>query len=280
MCCRLPITSAVRTSPPPAGISGWCMCSALAKALLMRPKSMRLSARKTGLPAAAAMAPSTSFSAPLMLGRPSMVSGRLLMCSSLMFASLMADHFVNVQVVLARPVPRVVAAHALHGQLAELIAPAEPQTDGPIQGRLQGGVVRLVEDVAVTLVLGPVGIVPIEDRVRQAAHRPHHGHRAVAQSDHLGEAAGLEEAGHDQDVGACVDQVRQFLVVADLEVAIRVVVEMVLELPEKGIDAWFRTGAQQDELGALVQAAEDSVMDEMHPLLLVQAAHVGHEGLV
>ena len=84
----------------------------------------------------------------------------------------------------------------------------------------------------------------------------------------------------DQDVGACVDQVRQFLVVADLEVAIRVVVEMVLEPPEMGIDAWFRTGAQQDELGALVQAAEDSVVDEMHPLLRVQAAHVGHEGLV
>src|SRR5271166_908146 len=55
---------------------------------------------------------------------------------------------------------------------------------------------------------------------------------------------------------------------------------MVLELPEMGIDAWFRTGAQQDELGALVQAAEDSVMDEMHPLLRVQTAHVGHEGLV
>jgi hypothetical protein len=55
---------------------------------------------------------------------------------------------------------------------------------------------------------------------------------------------------------------------------------MVLELPEMGIDAWFRTGAQQDELGALVQAAEDSVMDEVHPLLRVQAAHVGHEGLV
>ena len=33
-------------------------------------------------------------------------------------------------------------------------------------------------------------------------------------------------------------------------------------------------------LGTLVQAAEDSVMDEMHPLLRVQAAHVGHEGLV
>ncbi len=37
----------------------------------MRPKSMRLSARKTDLPAVAAMAPSISFSAPLMLGRPS-----------------------------------------------------------------------------------------------------------------------------------------------------------------------------------------------------------------
>src|SRR5271166_1708156 len=104
------------------------MCSALAKALLMRPKSMRLSGRKTGLPAAAAMAPSTSASAPLMLGRPSTVSGR-----SPMQSSLVTNHFVDVQVVLAGPVPRVVAAHAAHGELAERVGLIEIEIDGPIQ---------------------------------------------------------------------------------------------------------------------------------------------------
>ena len=84
----------------------------------------------------------------------------------------------------------------------------------------------MLKDEAVALGFGTLGMVPIKDRVCKTAHRPHHGHRAVSQGDHLGEAAGLEEAGHDQDVGPCVDQMRQILVVADLEVAIRVVVEV------------------------------------------------------
>ena len=40
--------AAVGRSPPPAGISGWCMCRAIAAALLMPPKSTWLPPRKTG----------------------------------------------------------------------------------------------------------------------------------------------------------------------------------------------------------------------------------------
>src|SRR5207249_8849285 len=76
MYLRLLMISAVARSRPPAGMSGWCMCKAMANAPLQAPKSIRLSGRNTGLPSAADNVDWIKGSEPEMLGRPPMVSDR------------------------------------------------------------------------------------------------------------------------------------------------------------------------------------------------------------
>ena len=41
------------------------------------------------------------------------------------------------------------------------------------------------------------------------------------------------------------------------------------------VDGWVRAGAKQDELSASGQRVEDSVVDEVHTLLPVDAANIG-----
>src|SRR5512132_891376 len=67
--------AAVRGSGPPAGISGWCMCSATAKALSMPPMPTGVSSVNSGRCRPAAIAASTVCSEPHRFGRPSMYSG-------------------------------------------------------------------------------------------------------------------------------------------------------------------------------------------------------------
>src|SRR3954454_10935452 len=59
--------AAARRSAVPAGMSGWCMCSAMAKAERIRAKSIRLSGRNSGI--APAIASEIAGSAPLRLGK-------------------------------------------------------------------------------------------------------------------------------------------------------------------------------------------------------------------
>src|SRR4030042_230064 len=78
------------------------------------------------------------------------------------------------------------------------------------QGAAQGGQQRpwgvFVEYETVTLTVG-AGVVA--DGVGQAAGVAHHGDGAVAQGDELAQAAGLEARGHEEQVAAAVDELRQ-----------------------------------------------------------------------
>jgi hypothetical protein len=66
----------------------------------------------------------------------------------------------------------------------------------------------------------------------------------------------------------------------DFEVTVRVVVQVVLQLPEVSIDGRIRTRTQQYELRAVGQGAEEGVLDEMGAFLAVDAAHEGDDWLV
>ena len=83
--CRLLMIGAVRRSGPPAGMSGWCMCKAMAKALVTSPNPAAPGGRKTGSVPPARIASSMRCSEPQMLGRPSMSSGKLAHCSGLLY---------------------------------------------------------------------------------------------------------------------------------------------------------------------------------------------------
>ncbi len=186
---------------------------------------------------------------------------------------------VNVQVMLARVVPGIIVAHAVGHQFAEVLRVGIPHADGAVEGGLDARGVEVVEDIAVALVIGPLGVVGVEHGVRQAARRAHDGHGAVLESDHLGQAARLEQAGDDDHFRPGIDQVGEFLVEAKLEVTVGVVVVMLLEVPEMVPDAAVRAGSQQHELAAVLQAVMDGVGDERHAFLLIQPADVADDGL-
>src|SRR5208283_5109121 len=94
-----------------------------------------------------------------------------------------------------------------------------------------------------------------------------------------GEAAGLKAAGDDHHVRAGVNQMGQVLVEADFDVAVRVVVQLALQTPEMIVDLGIGTGAQQHELPAPLQDVKDGVTNELQPLLRIQAADEGDDGL-
>ena len=71
----------------------------------------------------------------------------------------------------------------------------------------------------------------------------------VSHPDQRGQPARLEHAGHHQQVRARVDQMSQFLPVTDFEMAVLVVVEADLEVPEMAGDAVVIVGvADEHEL--------------------------------
>ena len=85
-------------------------------------------------------------------------------------------------------------------------------------------VVGMIEQIAIALIHWPMGKVLVEHGIDQPARRAHDGHRAVAERDELRQAARLIPAGHDDHVGAGVNEMGQFLVIADFQMAIGVVV--------------------------------------------------------
>ena len=120
--------------------------------------------------------------------------------------SLVPDQFVDVQIVLAGVVPGVIAPHAVEHQFAEVFRVGIPHADGAVQRGLYSGSIEIIEDIAVPLVVGPLGMIGIENRIGQAACVPHDRHRPISQADELGQTAWLEKARNDDHVGAGVNQ--------------------------------------------------------------------------
>src|SRR5579883_856144 len=149
--CKLLISRAVRRSGPPAGMRGWCMCRAIAKALSISPKPGAPGGRNTGL---ARMTSSMRSSEPERLGSPSTYSAIsptiALLIAGLVRHSFMADVLVDVQVVLPGDRPGVILLHAVDHQLPELPRVVVPQPKGTRHGRLQGLMIDLVEDIPVS----------------------------------------------------------------------------------------------------------------------------------
>src|SRR5262249_48409012 len=159
---------------------------------------------------------------------------------------LVLDVLVDVEVVLAGPGPGVVGAHAGDGELAELARADGAQPEGAAERGFDGPVVGVVEDIPVALGPRVPGVVMVEHGVGHAAGGPDHGHGPVPHRDQGSQPARLEQAGCDQYVGAGVDEVGQFFLVADLEVAVGVVVEVALEVPEMGVDAVVVVGVPDE----------------------------------
>src|ERR1039458_6118076 len=193
-------------------------------------------------------------------------------------ASLLPNKLVNVQVVLAGVVTGTIVAHAVRHEFAEVLREGIPHADGPVQGGLDALGIEVVEDKAVALVIRPLSVVGVEHRVRQAARRAHDGHGAVLETDHLGQAARLEQARDDDHFRPGIDRGGEVLVEAKLEVTVGVVVVMLLEVPEMVPDAAVRAGSQEHELAAVLQAVMDGVGDERHAFLLIQPANVTDDG--
>ena len=186
-----------------------------------------------------------------------------------------ADVLVDVQVVLTRLVPGIVGVHRVSHERAKLPRLFEPQPQRSAQARLDSAIVGVLKGVSIALFGVAVRVVAVEHGVDHAANGADHRHGPVAQADHRRQSARLEHARHHQEVSARVDEVRELLAVADLQVAVGILIEMVLEMPEVAGDAILVNGiAEQYELGVVCEGIKERMVNEMHALLPVQAAHV------
>src|SRR3974390_3141057 len=77
MSARLLMISAVFSSEPPAGINGWCMCKAIANALLVRVKSIEPCVQGVECLPPVRDVPSNVLSEPQISGKPLCVGVRL-----------------------------------------------------------------------------------------------------------------------------------------------------------------------------------------------------------
>ena len=123
------------------------------------------------------------------------------------------DFLVQGRVGRGRTVPAVVGAERVAHQLfpdrffLEITQAALDREE-----QLVGVEVREGQAVA-----GPDVLFKIRDGVLEAADLADDGHRAVFHGDHLAQAAGLVARRHEEQVGAGVDLVGQFLAEADLD---------------------------------------------------------------
>ncbi len=131
----------------------------------------------------------------------------------------------------------------------------------------------VVEEGKAIAVLGV--LVVGEHCIPQAASLSHHGHGAVAQRDHLGEAAGLKGGGHQEQVGTRVDAVRQAVVhhKAGCDTA-----GVVLLRPAKEVDIAGLTHAQADQLQVLAYDVGDDIVHQIQAFLAVEAADHRDDG--
>src|SRR5579859_3373626 len=112
---------------------------------------------------------------------------------------------VQPHVLLRSSPPGVVLGHGSLHQPAPLVGPSE-HGERPLKRLFELVCVCLVEYEAVA---HTVCVGPLIHRIGQAAGAPHDRHRAVAQRDHLAQAAGLEARGHEEQVRAAVDLLRE-----------------------------------------------------------------------
>lgn len=122
----------------------------------------------------------------------------------------------------------MILLHAVDHQLPKHPRVGIPQSNHAMHGRLQSVMIDLVKHVPVTFLGWMARVVAVKHGVHQPADGADDGNGPLLQCDHLAQAARLEHARHHEHVGASVDQVRQALFEADLEMAVGVVVEVVL----------------------------------------------------
>ena len=146
------------------------------------------------------------------------------------------DEVVDVQVVLAWHVPRIVRPHRVLDEMTEMIRIFIVAADRPRKRAFDASMVVIFEDVTVPLAEFFVTEVLVKDCIREPADRSDNGNSSVAHRDQLCESARLEAAWDEHHVCAGIDLVSQFLVKTNLEVAIGVVVDFVFEVPEIGVD--------------------------------------------
>src|SRR6185369_2285309 len=65
----------------------------------------------------------------------------------------------------------------------------------------------------------------------------------------------------------------------NLQVAIGVIVVLPFEIPEMMVDTVVRSGSQQHERSAMVEAVMDRVRYQRHPLLKIQPPEIAHHRL-
>mmetsp|Transcript_26193 Transcript_26193/g.56823 ORF Transcript_26193/g.56823 Transcript_26193/m.56823 type:complete len:262 (-) Transcript_26193:1093-1878(-) len=111
-----------------------------------------------------------------------------------------------------------------------------------------------------------VGVVRLH-RVPQPAHRVHHRHRPVPHGVELVEAAGLEAAGHEEDVAARVDAVGHFHREPHPPPAL--VAVAVFEMAH-GVLHVLPAAPQHHQLHVHLQQPLRRLEDLVHPLLVVQ----------
>ena len=113
-----------------------------------------------------------------------------------------------------------------------------------------------------------------EHGVAQAARLAHDRHGAVAHGDHLGEAARLELAGHEEHVAAGVDAVRQLVVHREA----RGQPARILALrPGEQVGVLRLAHAQHDQLDARAHQLADDALHQVEALLVGQAGDDAHQ---
>mmetsp|Transcript_15935 Transcript_15935/g.39673 ORF Transcript_15935/g.39673 Transcript_15935/m.39673 type:complete len:261 (-) Transcript_15935:1392-2174(-) len=113
------------------------------------------------------------------------------------------------------------------------------------------------------------------DRVPQPAHRVHHRHGAIRHGVQLVKAARLKAGRHEQDVDARSDTVRHLDRETDPAPALVLVAR--LHVTKSGLQV-LAPRPQQHELALLSHDPVVVVADEVHTLLVVQAADEAHHG--
>ena len=179
---------------------------------------------------------------------------------------------IDCVVFLCRLCPAEVSLHGVVHKHIPVIFVKPEEVDGVLYGKehLVRIVVREREagSLAGILVIGP-------HAVSEAAGLADDGQGAVTHGDHLRKSAGLEQAGHEQHIGAGVHTVAKRLVEGDAGahtagVLPGVIAEHILIFPV--------ARAEDGELYRLIEHLLNNAVDEIHALLLGQTADHYYEG--
>src|SRR5690349_3074821 len=73
---------------------------------------------------------------------------------------------------------------------------------------------------------------------------------------------------------------RELLVEAQLQMTVGVVVVSLFQTPKVVANSAIRAGAKQNELAAVLEAVVNSMRNERHALLMIEAADISHDRLI